>query len=148
MQAPSGRELSRSDISFIEDMARHGAVRYSEKELRLDCGIYTHVFVPGQEDLTDNVQFEWRLGRKIAHAVWDGSLPEDRQPCLIGIPMAGAVLAQAGAMASARVQTVGKPDGRSPIGSSARYPEIICAIAPGLLEILKSTATPTGWWTM
>ncbi len=97
---PSGRVFDGTDVNILKRMHENGFVRYSEAPFKLKSGIMSHVYVFGREDLTDHPDLEVLVGRKIAYLVWENSLPGDPQPCLIGLPTAGTVLAQAAAMVS------------------------------------------------
>ncbi|MDO8557673.1 MAG: hypothetical protein Q7S09_00580 [bacterium] len=101
---PSGTIFSDADIQILKLMAAYGFVRRSETPFKLKSGIFSHVYVSGREDFTDHSDLEWPIGEKIARKVWEYARPEDRQPCLIGIPTAGTALAQAAAMASFRME--------------------------------------------
>ena len=110
MQVSSGVTFDKLDVQIITDMAEYGFVRYSEEPFKLKSGILSHVYVFGREDLTDHPELEWSLGKKIAQAVVQHHQPDDRLPCLIGIPTAGTALAQAAAMVSWKERIL-TPDG-------------------------------------
>jgi len=99
---PSGRTILDTDFEFLRMMVRLGFIRLSDVPFPLRSGILSHVYVFGREDITDNIFFERQVGARIALTV-DGFMQkaqETRQACLIGIPTAGTVLAQAAAMMS------------------------------------------------
>ena len=100
MKVPSGEILNDKDIELLKLMAKYGFVRWSDEPFKLKSGIMSHVYVFGREDLTDHPELLIAVGRKISERVWkivkaDG---DKRQPCLIGIPMAGVALATAGSL--------------------------------------------------
>lgn len=100
--APSGRKFHETNIRLVKKMAEVGFLRYDPAGFTLKSGVRSRVYVMGREDLTDNPDFEWEMGREILDAVWNHM--QDRhpglRPCLIGIPTAGTALAQAAAMIS------------------------------------------------
>ncbi len=100
MQVPSGRTFNADDIFLLRLMVKYGFIRMSEKPFTLKSGIESYVYVYGREDITDNPDFEWEIGVKIANLVRENSKPEDKKPYLIGIPTAGTAFAQAAALAS------------------------------------------------
>ncbi|MEX1997844.1 MAG: hypothetical protein WEA04_04190 [Candidatus Andersenbacteria bacterium] len=98
---PSGESFHDLDLEIVKLLAEYEFVRYSERPFRLKSGVESHVYVSGREDLTDHPDLEVLVGKKIALTVWQNTALDDRrQPCLIGLPTAGTVLAQAAAMAS------------------------------------------------
>src|SRR5688572_21480151 len=100
MNLPSGQKLTQHDQELLLSMVSCGLVRYSETPFTLRSKIESHVYVFGREDLTDNPMLERKVGVKIADVVQANSEPDAPMPCLIGLPTAGTVLAQAGAMMS------------------------------------------------
>lgn len=100
MQVSSGKIFDRLDLKIIRLMVQHGFIRWSDAPFKLKSGVDSHIYVFGREDLTDHPDLEWLIGKKIARVIKAASLPQDKQPCLIGIPTAGTALAQAAAMAS------------------------------------------------
>ena len=100
MDVPSGRQLSDGDLNRLRHMDKVGFVKYSPQPFTLKSGIQSNVYVFGREDFTDDPRMEWSVGQFTAECIWENSLPEDKQPCLIGIPTAGNAIAQAGAMIS------------------------------------------------
>ncbi|MFA7286645.1 MAG: hypothetical protein WC052_03235 [Patescibacteria group bacterium] len=101
MEVPSGKVFSGLDLDIIIGLAKFGFVRYLKKPERLQSGVMSNFYVLGREDMTDNVEFEWLIGMKLAQLVCENTaVDEVRKPCVIGIPVAGSQLAQAAAMAS------------------------------------------------
>ncbi len=101
MQVPSGVIYETSDLDLLVGMNGVGFVRHNDTPFRLASGIMSHVYVFGREDLTDNPMLEMSVGHKIAQVVYSNTDVDDKhQQCLIGVPVAGATLAQAAAMAS------------------------------------------------
>lgn len=100
MQVPSGQVFQELDLEFLTLAANYGFIQLRDEPIKLNSGVMSRVYVSGREDITDNPKFEWIVGRKIARLVAENSLPDDKQPCLIGIPTAGTSLAQAAAMVS------------------------------------------------
>lgn len=102
MQVPSGGWLDDYDLELLKDMVRYGFIRWDEKPIRLKSGVESHVYVYGREDVTDNILFEGEIGWKIAAVVTKTmeNLKDVRRPCLIGVPVAGTVFAQAASMMS------------------------------------------------
>jgi orotate phosphoribosyltransferase len=104
MQVPSGAIYYADDEVLLRSMAEHKFVEYSERPFMLKSKIESHVYVFGREDMTDNPELEWKVGRKVAKIVYANTdADEARRQILIGIPTAGNAIAQAGAMASLRV---------------------------------------------
>jgi len=104
IETPSGQVFFHDDLELLKLMAKYGFIRQSDQPFELKSGILSHVYVYGREDVTDNPELEWLIGRKIAKLIIETSEPLDNQPCLIGIPSAGTALAQAAAMVSFREQ--------------------------------------------
>ncbi len=103
MHVPSGRTFYEEDIRLVRQMAQHGFIRHVDEPFLLSSGIESRVYVFGREDMTDNVYFERCVGERVCNAVWNGMRGMTgglRESCLIGIPTAGTVFAQAAAMAS------------------------------------------------
>ena len=100
MQVPSGRIFCDDDLELSRMMIKYGFIRRSDKPFTLNSGISSNIYVYGREDITDNQRFEWTLGLKMARIIRENSKSSNRQTCLIGIPTAGTVLAQAIAMLS------------------------------------------------
>ncbi|OGY96969.1 MAG: hypothetical protein A2122_00025 [Candidatus Liptonbacteria bacterium GWB1_49_6] len=98
MDVPSGRKFSALDIEIVRLIGKYRFVRREEEPIRLVSGITSHVYVSGRESLTDHPDFEWLVGRKIAETIWKSFSYDTLPKCLIGIPVAGAALAQAAAM--------------------------------------------------
>ena len=100
MKVPSGEIFSENDIELLKLMAKYGFVRWSEEQFKLKSGIMSHVYVFGREDLTDHPELLVAVGRKISERVHKmiESSGDKRQPCLIGIPIAGIPLATAGSL--------------------------------------------------
>lgn len=99
ISVPSGQNFNGADVDLVKAMATYGFIRYSATPFKLKSGILSHVYVFGREDLTDHPDLVALVGKKIASSVWQSRM-ENKQPCLIGLPMAGLVLAQAAAAAS------------------------------------------------
>jgi len=100
MEVPSGKVFTELDLEILPLMVKYKFVDWREVPFTLKSGIPSHVYVFGREDITDHPDLEWLVGRKIALAVRERSLPSDKQPCLIGIPTAGTAIAQAASMVS------------------------------------------------
>ena len=101
MNVPSGVTLSDGDIELLQLMARYGFVQWRDKPYTLKSGIQSHVYVFGREDLTDHPEFLLAVGKKITDIVH--TMDNDgKQPCLIGVPMAGIALATAASLVDAQ----------------------------------------------
>lgn len=102
LSLPSGRTLLETDFALLRMMVDFGFICWRDVPFPLKSGILSHVYVFGREDITDNILFERRVGARIALTVegFMKQMGETRQACLIGIPTAGTVLAQAAAMMS------------------------------------------------
>lgn len=101
MQVPSGQVYVQADLTILSNMAKYGFVRHNDTPFKLASGIMSHIYVFGREDLTDNPMLEMSVGHKIAQVVYGNTdVDDERQQCLIGVPVAGATLAQAAAIAS------------------------------------------------
>lgn len=100
MKVPSGEVFSEEDIELLKLMAKYGFVSWNEEPIKLKSGIMSHVYIMGREDLTDHPELLVALGRKVSEKVHQIMQRENdkRQPCLIGIPIAGIALATAGSM--------------------------------------------------
>jgi orotate phosphoribosyltransferase len=97
---PSGKELTWTDRAMFSYMHKFGFIKYSEDPFVLKSGIQSNVYVYGREDVTDNPGFERELGQKISTAVFhvmETAYPDGQtwRACLVGVPTAGTVLAQA-----------------------------------------------------
>lgn len=101
IDAPSGRVFERKDILLAISMDENKFIRYSDQPNLLNCGAQSRFYIGGREDLTDNIRFELMIGQEVAAQVARHSQNTDKQACLIGVPTAGNVIAQAAAMASA-----------------------------------------------
>jgi len=97
MKVPSGEIFTEEDIELLKLMAKYGFIRWSEEPYKLKSGIMSHVYVFGREDLTDHPELLVAIGRKISERVHQVMKrdKDTRQPCLIGIPIAGIPLATA-----------------------------------------------------
>lgn len=95
MEVPSGEVFDEQDITLLKLMAEHGFVRWSEEPFTLKSGIQSHVYVFGREDLTDHPELLVAVGQKVSSHVrmMMERDRDDRQPCIIGIPIAGIALA-------------------------------------------------------
>ena len=99
-KVPSGRIFDHQDLALFELMHQYKFIEWRENPFTLNSGIKSHVYVFGREDLTDNPQFTWEVGKVIANIIKENALPTDKQICLIGIPTAGTAMAQAASMVS------------------------------------------------
>lgn len=111
IEAPSGQIFHESDIEIFKLMDKCGFICWNDIPFTLISGIESRVYVRGRDDITDHPDFEWVVGCKLAFVVQENSLPDDKQPCLIGIPTAGTSLAQAASMVSyiQRIHVKGLP---------------------------------------
>lgn len=100
MIVPSGQIFNELDLQLLPLMAKHKFIERRDTPFILKSGVKSHVYVFGREDITDHPDLEWLIGRKTALLIKKNSLPQDKQPCLIGIPTAGTAIAQATAMVS------------------------------------------------
>lgn len=111
--APSGVVFNTLELTRrIVPMATYDVVGYKLLPIRLSTGVDSRVYVSCDHQLTDHPDVEWAVGEKLAEVVWENSLLNDNQPCLIGVPDAATPLAQAAAMVSWRG---GLPGIRGPI---------------------------------
>lgn len=101
MKVPSGEKLNKKDIELLKLMAKHGFIRWSKEPFILKSGIKSHVYVFGREDLTDHPELLLAVGRKISERVHEINKTK-KQPCLIGIPIAGIALATAASLFDAK----------------------------------------------
>lgn len=99
MQVPSGRYLTLFDSVVLRAMHNAGFVRRSDEPFILKSGIPSHVYVFGREDLTESPPLMSLVGTKICQLLLNQPCTGQRH-CLIGIPVAGGVLAVAGALMS------------------------------------------------
>jgi orotate phosphoribosyltransferase len=104
MQTPSGYFFDNNELNLVRDMNRCGFLRFVEEPILQNSGLKTRIYVGGREDLTDNPYLEWMIGSKIASVIKKYAVEagDHKTQCLIGIPTAGNVLAQAAAMVGAR----------------------------------------------
>jgi len=100
MKVPSGQVFNELDLELLPLMAKYKFIERRDAPFTLKSGIKSFIYVFGREDITDHPDLEWLIGRKAALLVREHSLPEDGQPCLIGIPTAGTAIAQAASMVS------------------------------------------------
>lgn len=100
MKVPSGQIFNKLDLQILPLLVKYSFIQWRDTPFILKSGVNSNVYVFGREDITDHPDFEWLIGRKIALLVKEHTLPEDKQPCLIGIPSAGTPLAQAASMVS------------------------------------------------
>ena len=116
MEVPSGRSFDSLDLRIVQLFAQYRFVDWREEEFKLKSGVLSHVYVFGREDLTDHPDLEWLLGRKMAQLVRNNAVERgDLKPqCLIGIPTAGTVLAQAAAMVDHSWERISGYEGGSP----------------------------------
>jgi len=107
--APSGRIFDRLDLQIAAAMVKHGSVRLLDEPEFGVSGASLWSYVELRDDLTDHPDFVWLVGRRIAR--FFRQLPEREgqfntavlsgdQLCLVGVPTAGAPLAQAASMIS------------------------------------------------
>jgi len=97
MKVPSGEIFNEEDLELLKLMAKYGFVSWNETPVKLKSGIMSHVYVMGREDLTDHPDLSVAVGRKVServHGMMDRE-KDKRQPCIIGIPIAGIPLATA-----------------------------------------------------
>ncbi|MDP3794304.1 MAG: hypothetical protein Q8R13_00020 [bacterium] len=102
LEAPSGRILDPDDQMFAHNVAHYGIIRYSEELVVHRSGIKGHWYVSVREEVTDNPYLARIVGRMVRDAVrkTQRTFMNSRRPCLIGVPQAGNILAQAAAMSS------------------------------------------------
>ena len=115
-ELPSGRVFDAYDEQTLRLFVKYGFVRWSEKAITLKSGVASHIYVSGREDLTDNPDLEWLIGRKIAQLVLDNMADrgDTKQQCLIGLPTAGTPLAQTAAMVNWNQQRQRKNSNKAP----------------------------------
>lgn len=94
--------LSAGESQYLAtQFERAGLLRWCDEPVQFRGGMRSHAYVGGREDLTENPRLLRYLGHLVARAVWH-LLPSDavrRDPCLIGVPVAGSALAAAAALA-------------------------------------------------
>jgi orotate phosphoribosyltransferase len=100
LEVPSGAIYNDFDLGLLELMNQYGLVRYDSKGFIFRSGIRSNVYVSGRNDVTDNPDLGWFIGRKIAKTVRENFQKGDKQPCLIFIPTAGTGLAAAASLVS------------------------------------------------
>ena len=98
MEVPSGAVYDELDLEILPLMRDCGFIEYSEAGFTLRSGIPSNVYVQGRNDVTDNPQLGWKLGRKIAKTVVANHREDDKAPCLIFVPTAGTSLAAAASL--------------------------------------------------
>jgi orotate phosphoribosyltransferase len=109
LEVPSGKTFDRLDLQIAAAMAKHKSIRLLDESKPGVSGVSLWSYVELRDDLTDHPDFVWLVGRKIA--LFLRQLPEREgqfntavlsgdQLCLIGVPVAGAPLAQAASMVS------------------------------------------------
>ncbi len=106
MQAPSGKIFTNYEVGLVRTMNRYGTLRYQNEPFTLQSGIKSYIYVGCREDITDHPDLEWMIGMEIAKLVNSHASKEkdSKTQCLIGVPSAGNVLAQAAAMAGAQAR--------------------------------------------
>lgn len=95
MIVPSGNTYERSDMDLILAMNRYGFIRHMPGGFILASGIQSHIYVFGRNDVTDNPELGWLIGRKTAQIITTEHQEGDLAPCLIGVPTAGNAIAAA-----------------------------------------------------
>lgn len=100
MLIPSGAVYDTLDLTILALMKSYGFIEYSKEGFTLKSGIHSNVYVQGRNDVTDNPNLGWLLGRKIARIVVANRPPDGLQPCLIFVPTAGTSLAAAASLVS------------------------------------------------
>jgi orotate phosphoribosyltransferase len=109
LAVPSGKIFDRLDLRIAKAMAKHSSIKLLDKPKPGVSGVSLWSYVDLRDDLTDCNYFEWLVGRRIALFFRQLAAREKQfkiavlsgdQLCLIGVPMAGAALAQAASMVS------------------------------------------------
>ncbi len=93
-RGPSGRMLSRADMSLLNDLELNGTIAWSNEEITFNSGFKSHVYVRMRNDLALNPLLLLRVCTAIKDKVDTLPLTHGKQRCLIGIPTAGYQLAQ------------------------------------------------------
>lgn len=102
MEVPSGQIFDKDDLELMRLLCEYRVVGWHATPVQFRSGIKSHVYTSLRNEFTDHPDLEWQLGKKVAQLIVANTLPEDKQPCLIGIYSGGNPLAQAAAMASSR----------------------------------------------
>jgi len=94
MAMPSGVEFDHRDLETLRMMYQYGFLRFTLGSLfTLTSGISSCVYVGGREDLTDNPELLWRIGRRLAKVITAQAQTADKRICLLGVPVVGNTLA-------------------------------------------------------
>lgn len=104
LEVPSGRVYSSEDLDCLAIMNLHGFIEHRDKPFTLKSGVQSRIYVQGRNDLTDNPDLSWLVGRKTARLVVANQTETEPAPCLIGIPTAGNAIASAGSLVAYREQ--------------------------------------------
>lgn len=91
--APSGKRFHRRDAVLWLDLERNGSFGWGP-DVRFNSGFISPVYVRMRNELSTNIALFTDVGRNLRRFIQDRLAAERRRPCLIGIPTAGAPLAQ------------------------------------------------------
>jgi len=99
-----GRFFDRLDVDIVKGFAEKETVLWQDEPIVLKSGRSSHVYVSARGELTDDPEFLWTIGHKIALTVQnEQDLERDaREPLFIGIPTAGTPLAVTTSLAAFR----------------------------------------------
>lgn len=93
---PSGRKLDGFDIEVMHAMYCRRFIVWENTPFTLNCGVESHVYVMGRDDLTEHPDFCLMLGRVIYRKAFRVFCSHhNKKVILIGVPMAGNTLALA-----------------------------------------------------
>jgi orotate phosphoribosyltransferase len=98
--APSGQRYTYQDLLLIRGLARNNSIVWSNEEVTFNSGFKSHVYVRMRNDLTHNILLLREVGLQIRNFVIGLKHTHGPKKCLIGIPAAGAPLAQSAARES------------------------------------------------
>lgn len=97
---PSGDIYGEREIAFILKMASHETVRFHTTAVTLNSGLRSHFTIECRDEVTDRPWYALEMGSVIAERIARSSIDDSNEQCLIGIPMAGQILASAASVAS------------------------------------------------
>lgn len=96
IDVPSGRKFTAQDLQIVEALAFIKFIEWTEEPFPLTPKSESRIYVMGRQELASHPDVGWLLGRKLARLVRSETRPTDeRQPCLLGIPIAGNTFAAA-----------------------------------------------------
>jgi orotate phosphoribosyltransferase len=88
MNVPSGQVFSTIDLRIMEGAAKNNFIKWHDEPKKLNSGIWSHIYVNGREDTTEDGDFLRLCARKVLYDVKEMMEAEKdlRRPRFIGVP--------------------------------------------------------------